>query len=249
MTDPLVQLGRLLTGSEAATLAARLADGDTLTQALQGVAAGRRPEVRAALEAAAVVPGNIGVALPVLRAIQGAATARTTAISPVWTLPGHLADYGALTAYTKDLVLAARHTVTCSTFNFQKSSSLWDALREVAARGTVDVRVYLDTDAADGHPWPGSPSSAEVAGQLAGGLVFKTRQLDGKPVRNHAKFVAVDHQFLIVTSANFSLSAEERNIELGLRVDSRPLTELVEQQLLDAEATLYERVATAGQGG
>ncbi len=243
MTDPLVQLGGLLTGSEAATLVARLADGDTLTQALQGVAAGRRPEVRAALEAAAVVPGNIGVVLPVLRAIQGAATARTTAISPVWTLPGHLADYGALTAYTKDLVLAARHTVTCSTFNFQKSSSLWEALREVAARGTVDVRVYLDTEAADGNPWPGSPTSQEVAEQLAGAQVFKTRELDGKPVRNHAKFVAVDHQFLIVTSANFSLSAEQRNIELGIRVDSRALTETVERQLQDVEGALYELVS------
>lgn len=240
MSDPVARLGALLTGSEAAKLAARFADGDTLTQAIQGVALGRRPEVRAALEAAGVVPSNLGLAVPVLRAIQGAATARTTDISPIWTLPGHLADYGALTTSLKDLVLTARQSVTCSTFNFQTSSALWEALRVVAGRGTVDVRVYLDTKAADHNTWAGSPTSQEVAAQLAGATVYRTRKLNDTLVRNHAKFVAVDHQFLIVTSANFSHSAEHHNIELGLRVDSRSLTELVEQQLIDAEAFLYE---------
>jgi len=242
MSDPIARLGALLTGSEAAKLAARYADGDTLPQSLQGVPTARRPEVRAALEAAGVVPSNLQVALAVLNAIHGAATARTTDISPIWTLPGHLADYGALTTSIKDLILTARQSVTCSTFNFQKSSALWDALREVAERGTVEVRVYLDTQAADHSTWAGSPTSAEVAAQLVGAAVFRTRQLNGKLVRNHAKFIAVDHQFLIVTSANFSLSAEHHNVELGIRIDSRTLAELVEQQLLDAEASLYELV-------
>ena len=197
----------------------------------------------AALEAADIVPGN-PVAVPVLRAVQGA-NARRTTIDPVWTLPGYLADYGTLTTSLKELVLSARHAVTCSTFNFQKSSALWEALREVAARGTVDVRVYMDADAAQGAPaWADTPTCEEVAAQLAGAKVFRTAKPDGKPVRNHAKFVAVDHQFLIVTSANFSKSAEERNIELGLRVHSRSLTEMVERQLLDAEAFLYEAVAS-----
>jgi phosphatidylserine/phosphatidylglycerophosphate/cardiolipin synthase-like enzyme len=242
MSDPIARLGQLLTGSEAAKLAARFSDGDTLTQALQGLAVGRRPEVRAALDAASVVPDNLALALPVLRAIQGAATARTTGISPIWTLPGYLADYGALTTSIKDLVLTARQSVTCSTFNFQKSSALWAALREVAARGTVEVLVYLDTHAADEGTWAGSPTSAEVAAQLVGAHVFRTRQVDGNLVRNHAKFIAVDHQFLVVTSANFSISAEQHNIELGLRVDSRATTEMVENQIFDAQTTLYERV-------
>jgi len=99
----------------------------------------------------------------------------------------------------------------------------------------------MDTEAARDRG-PNSPTSEEVAAQLPGALVFRTRDLEGKPVRNHAKFVAVDHQFLVVTSANFSYSAEQSNIELGLRVQSRPLTEMVEQQLLAAEALLYERV-------
>lgn len=242
MSSAAARLGRLLTGTEAGKLAARLADGDSLTQALQGIAPGRKAEVRRALEEADIVPTNLSVALAVLTAIEGAATARTTEISPIWTLPGNLANYGALTTSAKDLVLTARQSVTCSTFNFQKSSALWDALREVTARGTVDVRIYLDTRAADQPKWPGSPTSAEVAAQLPGASVYRTRKLNGTFVRNHAKFVAVDHQFLIVTSANFSRSAEHHNVELGLRVDSRPLTELVEKQVHDAAPSVYEVV-------
>lgn len=244
MSSAAARLGRLLTGTEAGKLAARLADGDSLTQALQGISPGRKPEVRRALEEAGIVPANLPVALAVLNAIEGAATARTTEISPVWTLPGYIADYGALTTSIKDLVLTARQSVTCSTFNFQKTSSLWVALREVAARGTVDVRVYMDTGAADHSKQKRkqSPTSADVAAQLHGAQVYRTRTLSGNFVVNHAKFVAVDHQFLIVTSANFSRRAEHHNIELGLRVDSRPLTELVEKQLHDAAASVYEIV-------
>lgn len=240
MSSALVQLGRLLTGSEAAKLAARFSDGDTLTQALQGVSIARRSEVRAALEAAAVVPDNLAVAVPVLHALQGSGT-RISHVSPMWTLPGHLADYGGLTTALKDLVLTARNSVMCSTFNFQRSSSLWGALREVASRGTVDVRVYMDTAAAAG-PSAYSPSCEEVADQLAGAKVFRTRALNGKPVRNHAKFVAVDHQFIVVTSANFSMSAEQRNIELGVRLEQPAVGEMIEQQMLDLVSTVYELV-------
>ena len=240
-SDPLIQLGELLTAAEAAKLATRFADGDTLTLALQGISSTRRGEVRAALEASDVVPANLGVALAVLRAIQGAA-ARISSVSPVWTLPGHLADYGSLTASIKDLVLAARHSVICSTFNFQKSSALWDALRNVAVTGTVNVRVYLDSEASGPAKWTATPSAEEVAVQLHGAQVYRTRSIEGKLLRNHAKFICVDHRFLVVTSANFSWSAEQRNIELGLRVDDAALSQQIERQLLDSELVLYERV-------
>jgi len=44
------------------------------------------------------------------------------------------------------------------------------------------------------------------------------------------------------TSANFSVSAEQHNVELGIRIDSRAITETVEEQLIEAQTTLYERV-------
>lgn len=240
MTDPMVELGRLLTSTEASQLAARLDAGQTLTQALKGVPAGRRPEVKAALDAAGLVPVIRELAVPVLRAIEGAAL-RLGSTTPIWTMPGHLAGYGSLTSSLSDLVLSARFAVTCSTFNVQKSSSLWHALGDVCRRGTVGVRLYLDHDATAESTWVGTPSFAEVAAQMVGAEVYVTRATEGgKHVRNHAKFVAVDHQFLIVTSANQSASAELHNIELGLKVESRPLTELVESELIRVESALYE---------
>jgi phosphatidylserine/phosphatidylglycerophosphate/cardiolipin synthase-like enzyme len=72
--------------------------------------------------------------------------------------------------------------------------------------------------------------------------VLRTKRFDGDDVRNHAKFLAIDHRFLLVTSANFSWSAEHNNIEFGVLIDNPNLTDAVERELLRAEDSLYERV-------
>ncbi|WP_237407778.1 DISARM system phospholipase D-like protein DrmC [Streptomyces sp. M2CJ-2] len=246
------KLGQLLTGTEAREIADRLTDGDTLTAALKVVAAGRRPEVRALLEhGAASRPADPGPTVAVLRAVEGARSI-TTALDPLWTMPGHLAQTGPLTSSVTRLVDNSRQSITCSTFNFQRSSGLWEALRRAARRPEIQVRVYLDTQAADQHPKPWSPTTSEVAAHLRPGIVFRTKNFDGARVRNHAKFLAIDHRFLLVTSANFSWSAEHGNVEFGLLIDNPNLTESVEREIHRAEDLLYERVLapeiSTGQG-
>lgn len=238
------RLGRLLTGTEAREIADRLADGDTLTAALKVVAAGRRPEVRALLESGAgsEPPGPAQI-MAVLRAVEGARSI-TTALDPLWTMPGHLAQGGPLTSSVAHLVDNSRQSVTCSTFNFQRSSALWEALRRAARRPEIEVRVYLDTQAADQHPKSSSPTTAEAAAHLRPGTVLRTKEFDGAPVRNHAKFLAIDHRFLLVTSANFSWSAEHGNVEFGVLIDNPNLTESVEREMRRTEDLLYERVLT-----
>lgn len=54
-------------------------------------------------------------------------------------------------------------------------------------------------------------------------------------MRNHAKFLAVDHRFLLISSANFSWSAEHGNVELGVLVDNVNLTQAIEYQLRRVE--------------
>lgn len=198
------QLGELLTATEAKEIADRIADGDTLSVALQAVASGRRPIVRSLLDATGL---SLPHAVCVLRAIDGARSTITD-LAPLWTMPGHLAGSGPLTGSVPHLVNGARHAVTCSTFNFQKSSSLWGALRRVAMRPEVAVRVYVDAHAAEHDPKPWTPTTCDVAAQLHPAVVMRTKQFGGSWVRNHAKFLAVDHRFLLVTSANFSWSAE-----------------------------------------
>lgn len=232
------QVGQLLTGTEAKEIADRLADGDTLTAALKAVSPRRRALIRSVVEACdSSVPSLVAV----LRAVQGARSA-PTALDPLWTMPGHLVQGGPLTSSVPHLVDNARHSITCSTFNFQRSSGLWAALRRAALRAELTVRVYLDTAAADEQPALWSPTTTEVATQLRPGVVLRTKDFDGYPVRNHAKFLAIDHRFLLVTSANFSWSAEHGNIEFGVLVDNSNLAEAVEREMLRAEDLLYEQV-------
>ncbi len=72
--------------------------------------------------------------------------------------------------------------------------------------------------------------------------MLRTKEFDGSLVRNHAKFLAIDHRFLLVTSANFSWSAEHGNVEFGVRIDNANLTETVEREMRRAEDVLYERI-------
>ena len=157
-------------------------------------------------------------------------------------MPGHLAQTGPLTSSVPDLVRSARTSITCSTYNFQKSSALWNALHEAAQQPQLFVRVYVDTTAAQpGGTWK-TPSLAEVADNLHPGRLYCTREADGTAVRNHAKFLVVDHRFVLITSANFSWSAEFHNVELGVRIDSSNLAEAIEREIRGAEKALFERV-------
>jgi hypothetical protein len=237
-----LRLGALLTGTEAREIADHLYDGDTLTAALRVVAPARRPEVRSLLSE--VLGADRGAVVGVLRAIEGARSAPTT-MDPLWTMPGHLAQHGRLTHSVTYLVDNARHSVICSTFNFQRSSGLWKALRQAAQRPEISMKVYVDTRAADAkgrRAW--SPTTYEVAAHLKPAIVLRTKSFDGRRVRNHSKFISIDHRFLLVTSANFSWSAENANLEFGLLVDNPNLAESVERELRDAEDLLFERVQT-----
>jgi phosphatidylserine/phosphatidylglycerophosphate/cardiolipin synthase-like enzyme len=249
-------LGALLTGTEAREIADHLCDGDTLTAALRVVAPGRRPEVRSLLSG--VLSPDRGVdhggvdrdaVVAVLQAIEGARSAPTT-MDPLWTMPGHLAQHGRLTHSVTYLVDSARYSVVCSTFNFQRSSGLWGALRRAAQRPEISMKVYVDTRAADSEgqrAW--SPTTDEVATHLNPAMVLRTKSFDGRQVRNHSKFISIDHRFLLITSANFSWSAENANLEFGLLVDNPNLAESVERELRDAEDLVFERVQTTSAPG
>ena len=234
--DARIRLGALLTRAEASGLANWLESGSTLSKALNSLSPERRTVVKSLLIEAELTGAD---AIGVLRAIEGVHS-QSGSVEPIWTVPGAKSGYGHLTSSVKNLVLSARASVVCSAYNFQKSSALWAALAEVAGRGTVDVTVYLDAKAAT------LPTAAEVATQLAGARVFQTRPVGGKAVRNHAKFIALDHQVLIVTSANFSVSAEKYNVEFGLVLRDAALAGLVTKQLFDLQPVLYERVYPGG---
>lgn len=237
-SDAVHELGSFLTGTEAGQVADRLDDGDSLATALYAIGGSRRTQAKTLIAAT-----GIGVdALPaLLRAIEGARSARTS-VEPLWTMPGHLAQTGRLTSSAPRLVDGARTSIVCSTFNFQQTSGLWTALRAAAGRPEISVRIYLDTAAANGRGNWQPPSTEEVAAHLHPAVVLRTKTFDDRLVRNHAKFLAIDHRFVLVTSANYSWSAEFGNVEFGVLVDNSNLTESIERDMRTAEPHLYEVV-------
>jgi phosphatidylserine/phosphatidylglycerophosphate/cardiolipin synthase-like enzyme len=237
--DSARELGALLTGSEAREIADHLADDDTLTASLRVVSPGRRAEVRSLLSCI-----DRAAMIAVLRAIEGARSAPTT-VDPLWTMPGHLAQHGRLTQSVTYLVDSARHSVVCSTFNFQRSSGLWKALQRAAERPEIAMKVYMDMEAADAGPRrPGSPTTDEVAAHLAPALILRTKRFEGRQVRSHSKFLSIDHRFLLITSANFSWSAEYGNLELGVLIDNANLAEAIENEMRQVEDFVFEQVRT-----
>jgi hypothetical protein len=239
------RLGRYLTRGEAETLADRLTSGESIISASKTMAASRRQEFRDLVKAAGLA-GTLEVA-NILRAVAGAKS-RPTMITPLWTMPGALAQSGPLTTSIADLVEDARMSITCATFNFQESSQFWNGLRDAARRPEISLKVYVDRDAsAPKNGFPKSPTAEDVAAQLHPGRLLRTRKIHGTAVRSHAKFLAVDHRFLVLTSANFSWSAEYKNVEFGVLIDSVTLTESVEREMDNAEDTIYELVPPTAQ--
>ena len=185
------------------------------------------------------LPHQRDVLAAILTGVEGARS-HVVRAETLWTMPGHLAGAGALTSRLVDLVAGARSSVVCSTYNVQKSSGLWQALRDAAQRPSLDVRIYLDGAVAAGGS---GPSTSEIAEWFAPAMIFATQEFDGKPVRNHAKFLAVDRRWLVVTSANLSWSAEYANVELGVRLDDRGLTERIEREMREAEGLIYQAIS------
>jgi phosphatidylserine/phosphatidylglycerophosphate/cardiolipin synthase-like enzyme len=94
------------------------------------------------------------------------------------------------------------------------------------------VTVYVDGDKADAR---------KVSGQLPRATVYRSAVLpDGKQVVSHAKFIVIDHAMVLLTSANFSFSAENRNIEFGLRIHDPALAASIETTMATKHGSLYE---------
>jgi phosphatidylserine/phosphatidylglycerophosphate/cardiolipin synthase-like enzyme len=230
-SDPFVALGQYLTASEAEALAVQFDNGQHVIKALGTISSARREEAKGLLAAAGLGHADSGRATAVLRGIAGAKSVHRD-LTPVWTMPGNEAKVGHLTGEFHRLVQAARISVTCATYNFETTSQMWAVLKEAAEQPGVVVTVYVDGDTAD---------AIKVKAQLPRATIYRSAELpSGTRVVSHAKFVVIDHKVLLLTSANFSFSAENRNVEFGLLVRDAALAESVESTMTSKHGSLYE---------
>lgn len=230
-SDPYAALGAYLTASEADALAAQFDSGQHAIRALAVVNPARRERVKQLLAAAGIGHTDPLLASQVLRAIAGARSVHRE-FAPVWTMPGNEARTGHLTSEFDRIVLAARQSVTCATYNFQDTSRMWTVLHDASQQAEVVVTLYVDATTAD---------AAAVKHQIPKATVYRSALLpSGKRVVSHAKFVVVDHEIVLLTSANFSYSAENTNIELGLLIHDSGLAKTIEETMTGKCGSLYE---------
>lgn len=232
-SDPFALLGEFLTASEAEALAAQFAVGQPSFKALAVINVSRRGVAKQLLADAGLTDGDNQSAAGVLRAIAGAKSLDRD-LTPVWTMPGNEAKVGHLTGEFHRLVQAARQSVVCATYNFEQTSQMWKVLKHASEQPGVVVTVYVDGDKAD---------AAKLKGQLPKATIFQSAELpSGKRVVSHAKFIVIDHEVLLLTSANFSFSAENRNVEFGLLIRDSALAESVESTMTSKHGSLYDLV-------
>jgi phosphatidylserine/phosphatidylglycerophosphate/cardiolipin synthase-like enzyme len=227
------QLGEYLTASEAEALAVLLEAGEHTAHALLAVGAARRERAAELLASAGLGHAEPALSTAVLRAIAGAKAAHRQLV-PVWTMPGNEATIGHLTSEFHRVVNAARVSVTCATYNFSENSNMWAVLKNISEQPGVTVCVYVDADKGD---------PCGVKAQLPRATVYRSAQLpDGSSIVSHTKFIIVDHEVLLLTSANFSYSAENRNVEFGLLIQDNGLATSIESTMASKHGTLYELV-------
>jgi phosphatidylserine/phosphatidylglycerophosphate/cardiolipin synthase-like enzyme len=230
-SDPLADLGSFLTATEAARLALQIQTGQHTIAALSEIAVARREAVKRLLSTAGLGHTDPARTVSVLRAIAGAKSVLRE-LTPVWTMPGNEANTGHLTGEFHRIVRAARQSVTAATYNFHDSSQMWNALKQASEQPGMVVIVYVDADKADAD---------NVKAQLPRATVYRSAELPtGRRVVSHAKFIVVDHELLLITSANFSYTAENRNVEFGLLVRDSALAESVEATMTSKHGSLYE---------
>ena len=155
--------------------------------------------------------------------------------SAVRTMPGPAPTIGRLTSEARRLVDDARMSVVCSSFNFSKGSVMWDLLADASARPGVSVTIYLNDR---------TGSATTVAARLPRATVYRMAAKPGRRSRyvSHAKVIVIDRATILMTSANFSYSAENTNVELGLLVHDTSLAESIESLMRSKHGVLYERV-------
>jgi len=231
LSDPFSALGEYLTATEAQALAVQFDLGQHMIKALGSINPARRGDVKELLAAAGLDHTDSPRTTSVLAAIAGAKSVHRD-LTPVWTMPGNEAKVGHLTGEFHRLVQAARVSITCATYNFEKTSQMWAVLKQSSERPGVVVMVYVDGDVSD---------AARVKTQLPRATIYRSAELPtGKRVVSHAKFIVIDHALLLLTSANFSFSAENRNVEFGLLVHDASLAESVESTMTSKHGSLYE---------
>ena len=142
----------------------------------------------------------------------------------------------------QELFGGAEHEVLVSTFVVQHVA---DVFRPLALRmdrvPSLRVRIFLHV----GREWRETSEDSELLREFADHLradwpgerrpevYYDPRGLSSDPAARatwHAKCVVIDDELALVTSANFTEWAQQRNVEAGVLIRNRPFAMQLRQQ-------------------
>lgn len=184
-----------------------------------------------------IPPQHLAVVLEAAAMAHVTAEARQEKTEVVWTGPEQPGSAARDTsAVVRELFATARHDVLVSSFAVYQGNALFQPLADQMDRDpNLRVRIFLDVHRGAGdtsadselvqraslhfqkHEWPGTRLPE---------VYFYPRSLEMNPATRaslHAKIVVVDRARSFITSANVTEAAQQRNIEIGVLVDSERL--------------------------
>ena len=222
------ELGAYLTPDEARRTAAGLGVGaGLLHNAVKAVDVGRRTRALELLSELLRELGNVGSLRAVLEALGGVEQAARPDL--VWTSPSVPGAEGHTTLAVSELINQAEHHVYAATFTATKGSSYMAALQNALSRG---VKVTLVLDRERQHKYF-KQTRWDVGAALSGARIWCLDIPDPHVYAvQHAKLVMIDDLAALVTSANFSEAAAERNLECGVLLRDAGIAQSIRTQLL-----------------
>lgn len=225
--SPVARLGALLEPGEALRLAESLKYDHRMHVAVDEIRGARRSPVGSTLEAAlAQLCGEVPTLVDVLDAISGAGTRKPPRLDAVWSGPDLVTAEGRTTRAVAGLIDSAGDRIHATTYSAGLQSPYVAALRRAVMRG-IEVTLVVDTH-----------DQNAIADQLTvhlEGARFWTLApaTDGAYAVQHAKLVLVDDRAGLITSANLSTAAADRNLECGLLTEDAALVTQMRRHLDD----------------
>lgn len=163
----------------------------------------------------------------------------------VWTGPESLQAHARDTAILlRELFESARQRVVLAGYSFWNAESVLKPLQDVMVEHGVEAHFFVDVKQPDTQPEDEEAYGQEkLARFLEANWPFATPPpalyCDRRALRPghggnycslHAKCVAVDSRRAFVSSANFTLRAQDRNIETGVLVDDPHFAQQLDRQ-------------------
>ncbi len=144
-----------------------------------------------------------------------------------------------------DVVGSAERSLVCMTYNFQKSTQYFDELKRLATRDSFELEIYVDGrlahESEQNQGRVGSLTLKQIRWHFPNAHIFASKRDGERWITSHAKVFVIDGIKVLTTSANFSESAENRNVEIGVLIeDATTAKQITDQLALINQGLVYE---------